>query len=319
MSNYYKEKNKITFKIVPRNQNNIKTYNISKGLIKLCLTLILVAIVSLVGSLAYFYREHSISLDMINNLEDIRYKNNSISQENEFLKEQLFELTGEIEKVRDQFGDVITENQQIKELIELNDQISMSDFKNNMEQNVGYYTFDDPENSTVDLIKYAQANLDMLNEILPKQRQNLNQLREEVVEYGNYLEAKPRGWPVRGGEGRITSGFGDRLHPVLQREVFHSGIDIGIWYNHKIIATGSGKVVLSRNHGGYGRTVIIDHGYGYRTLYAHNNRLLVEVGDKVERGDVIALSGNSGRSTGPHLHYEVQYNGDPVNPREYIN
>lgn len=139
-------------------------------------------------------------------------------------------------------------------------------------------------------------------------RDGLAQLEEE-------LRAYPSGWPVHG---TLTSGFGYRRSPFGWGTEFHGGIDIAASYGTPIRATADGRVVLSAYKAGYGRTIIIDHGYGYGTVYSHNAENLVGVGDEVTRGQVIALLGNSGRTTGPHLHYEVHYMGQRVNPKPYL-
>lgn len=123
--------------------------------------------------------------------------------------------------------------------------------------------------------------------------------------------------PVR--EGRTTSGFGTRRNPFNSRKMeFHKGIDIGVPIGTKIHASRSGRVVFSGYEDGYGKLVILEHEFGYRTYYGHLSRGLVKEGDLVGPGQVIALSGNTGRSTGPHLHFEIRKNGQSMNPFTYI-
>ncbi len=114
--------------------------------------------------------------------------------------------------------------------------------------------------------------------------------------------------------GPIVSGFGYRVHPIFRRVKFHYGIDIAAPYGTPIRAAGDGEVVFAGWRRAYGNTVIIDHGNGLATLYAHCSRILVTEGQRVKQGDVIALVGSTGLSTGPHLHFEVRRYGEPVNP-----
>ncbi|MGQ9779859.1 MAG: murein hydrolase activator EnvC family protein [Bacillota bacterium] len=122
-------------------------------------------------------------------------------------------------------------------------------------------------------------------------------------------------WPV---SGRVTSGFGWRYHPVLKTNKFHTGIDIAVPTGTPVSAADTGVVLIAGWRGGYGYLVAIDHGRGLSTFYAHNSVLLVKEGDVVVKGQRIALSGNTGLSTGPHLHFEVRVDGDPVNPVPYL-
>lgn len=122
-------------------------------------------------------------------------------------------------------------------------------------------------------------------------------------------------WPA---EGRISSPFGYRTHPIRGTRHFHSGIDIVVSRGTPIRAVAPGVVTTSKWFGGYGRTIVIDHGDGYTTMYAHNDQLLVRTGAFVVAGQVVALSGNTGVSTGPHLHFEIRINDEPVNPMEYL-
>jgi murein DD-endopeptidase MepM/ murein hydrolase activator NlpD len=116
---------------------------------------------------------------------------------------------------------------------------------------------------------------------------------------------------------RITSPFGMRYHPILKKNKMHTGIDIGIATGTPIYAMSEGKVIISTYSSGYGNTVVIDHGGGISSLYAHNSKLLVGAGQTVKKGQMIAKAGSTGRSTGPHLHFEVRKNGTPINPVPY--
>lgn len=117
--------------------------------------------------------------------------------------------------------------------------------------------------------------------------------------------------------GRVSSGFGKRVHPISRTVKMHNGVDMNASHGDRIIASEDGVVILSGVKGGYGNTVMIDHGGGMVTLYAHQSKLGVSVGQSVTRGQTIGWIGSTGQSTGPHLHYEVRINGRPVNPVGY--
>ena len=122
-----------------------------------------------------------------------------------------------------------------------------------------------------------------------------------------------------GWESRVTSEFGNRIDPITGKRKGHTGMDLAVPTGTPIRAALPGTVTVSKyNAGGYGYYVIIDHGNGLTTLYGHCSKLLAKVGQTVEAGDIIALSGSTGRSTGPHLHFEVRINGERTNPRAYL-
>jgi murein DD-endopeptidase MepM/ murein hydrolase activator NlpD len=127
--------------------------------------------------------------------------------------------------------------------------------------------------------------------------------------------AVPSIWPVHG---RITAGFGERLDPFNGEGAFHPGVDIGASYGADVEAAGDGMVTEAGRDAGYGRSILIDHGDGISTRYAHLSKILVVVGEEVKRGEIIGDVGMSGRTTGPHLHYEVLIHGDPVNPARFL-
>lgn len=163
---------------------------------------------------------------------------------------------------------------------------------------------------------------DNLNETLLSLAKNIEERENSLLDLIDMLEeqrlislATPSIMPVKGW---ISSKFGYRVSPFNKRRVFHEGVDIASPYGSFVKSSGKGIVIYSGYKAGYGNLVTIDHGFGFVTRYAHNSKLLVKVGDRVEKGDKIAKVGNSGKSTGPHVHYEVLVNGVPVNPAKFV-
>lgn len=125
----------------------------------------------------------------------------------------------------------------------------------------------------------------------------------------------PTLWPV---EGRVTGSFGERIDPFNGEGAFHRGVDISTAYGSPVIAPADGMVMFADFMHGYGRAIILEHGHGISTLYGHLSNFAVIEGQAIRRGDVIGFVGQSGRSTGPHLHYEVRIHDTPVNPHKYL-
>jgi murein DD-endopeptidase MepM/ murein hydrolase activator NlpD len=125
----------------------------------------------------------------------------------------------------------------------------------------------------------------------------------------------PSIWPVMG---HITDSFGERLDPFSGEGAFHTGVDVASDYGAPVHATADGIITVAENHAGYGRLVVIDHGFGITTWYAHLSAFSAVVGARVKRGEVVGYTGISGRSTGPHVHYEVRINNAPINPSRYM-
>lgn len=161
----------------------------------------------------------------------------------------------------------------------------------------------------------GEINIEELKQHAEKTINTVSEIKKFLSEQQDIYKSTPLGWPVKG---EITSPFGKREHPKYGYEEIHTGIDVSVPSGTEIRATADGIVVFSGYHGRNGNVVMIKHGYGFTTIYAHNKQNLVNVGQKVKRGDVIALSGNTGSTTGPHLHYEVWKNNSPVNPLSYL-
>lgn len=178
-----------------------------------------------------------------------------------------------------------------------------------------YQSYDNAE-----LMRQTAERLDKLSKKLVIQSKSYDQLFELAQRKEELLQSMPAIVPIEVNDpGQIASGFGYRVHPVFKTERFHAGIDFTAPIGTPIYATGNGTVERAdAESSGYGNCVQVSHGYGYLTLYAHMSKILVTPGQKVRRGQVIGLLGNTGLSTGPHCHYEVHKNGEPVNPVAYF-
>lgn len=159
-------------------------------------------------------------------------------------------------------------------------------------------------------------SLEQLSAEIEGREQRLRALETVIVNRKVVAQGTPVGWPVDGGW--VSSGFGHRADPFTGRVAFHSGVDIANRMGAPIRAMGIGVVTFAGEKEGYGLTVEVNHGNGEVTRYAHAQAILAKVGDRVNRGDPIALVGSSGRSTGPHLHVEVLRNGRIINPNSYL-
>lgn len=172
--------------------------------------------------------------------------------------------------------------------------------------------------TNVQLAAEVQRKVDILEKEMYVQARSY----EEVVELAKNQEVRmeniPAIQPVLNKDlKRMASGYGWRVDPVYHIRRFHEGMDFSAPIGTEIFATGNSTVIFAGWKQGYGQTVDLDHGFGYATRYAHCSKLLVRPGQKVKRGDVIALVGNTGKSVGPHLHYEVHYQGRPIDPRNF--
>jgi murein DD-endopeptidase MepM/ murein hydrolase activator NlpD len=172
------------------------------------------------------------------------------------------------------------------------------------------------EKKQEEALKEMHQELTQLKGAASKQEASLQMLIEYFEDKRSLYASTPSVWPVRGW---VTSPFGNRTSPFSGIVKFHEGIDVAAQTGMPIMAPADGVVVKAGFSTGYGNMVEISHGYGIKTVFAHNSRLNVKAGQRIKRGDVICYVGDSGSSTGPHLHYEVRLNGLPVNPTKYMN
>ena len=165
------------------------------------------------------------------------------------------------------------------------------------------------------LMRKMHEQMAQLNQETEIQQEEFASLIEALEEQQNLLARTPSIYPAKG---TLTSTFGSRKSPFTGQSEFHKGLDIAAKRGTAVVAPANGRVTMADNKGSYGKMMVIDHGYGVVTRYAHLSKFLKKKGESVKRGEEIARIGNTGRSTGPHLHYEVHLNGMPVDPQNYF-
>lgn len=172
-----------------------------------------------------------------------------------------------------------------------------------------------PDAAFPDRVNALGESADYLGAVAEGRSESLEELLDALEGKRDHLASSPSIWPTKGW---LTSRYGYRVSPFTNKKQFHSGIDIAGAPGTPVLAPAKGRVVFAGRKGPLGNALIIDHGYGVRTQYGHNKELFVKKGQTVERGEKIASLGTSGRSTGPHLHYVVEFQGKTRNPLDYI-
>jgi murein DD-endopeptidase MepM/ murein hydrolase activator NlpD len=158
-------------------------------------------------------------------------------------------------------------------------------------------------------------DMEVLREQIEASMRSVTDIRMYIAEQKDLYLATPVGWPV---SGSLSSPYGNRRHPVHEETRFHTGVDISVPSGSEVKATADGIVSFAGWAENSGIVVVVEHGRGFRTAYAHNRKTSVKVGQRVVRGDPVALSGSTGMSTGPHVHYEIWKNGRHTNPAGYL-
>lgn len=319
---------KFTLLVVPHSDSTIRSLKIPLWLIN-GLAFIGLMTLAIVIYLAFSYSDWQITKKENQELKAVTENQaKEIKELQKITQETLLRLEGITE----------TENK-IKELVGLEDDkqnipsrgqggvgLSAASVRVMTLNNEEFLAYDSAEISPMPLSYFSLENLSplnkirndlaLINETIAEKKETLAQLEVDVKARLEYLEAIPSGWPLRG---RITTEFGWRPNPFNKaRWEYHEGLDIAASYGTPVKAAGAGKVVFAGWKPAYGRTVVINHGYGYTSQYAHNSSIAVRVGEVVKRGQVIARVGNTGRSTGPHLDFRITYNGRFVDPRKIL-
>jgi murein DD-endopeptidase MepM/ murein hydrolase activator NlpD len=290
----------------------VRETRFSKGLIWILATIVLIA-VSVIGVGAYRYaRLHQSVADSASlqaelkqyqtGIEQQRKQIQSFAQAINELKSNMIALNGFENKIR------ILANLEHK-----GDQADLFSVGGSMPDDLDT---DIPLNETHDrLVRQMHDQISQVNHVSAVQQKSLETLLDSLKDKRNLLAATPS---LRPTIGWVSSDFGYRVSPFTGRREFHKGLDIANREGTPIIAPADGLITYAADKWLMGNMIAIEHGFGMVTNYGHIQKLLKKSGDRVKRGEIIALMGNTGRSTGPHVHYEVRLNGVPVNPANYI-
>lgn len=239
-----------------------------------------------------------------------------LHKENKEQKEQLAALAGEIEGIGRSLGDLKQIDNKLRTMINLDTKEDRTQFLGiGGSQTLSLGQGGQGEKASRKLARMMHQSLSGIKNEISVQKNEKLELSNLLDTRKSILACTPSVWPTRGW---VSSSFGTRTSPFTGEKEFHSGMDISTKTHSIIVAPADGVVVESGSDYGYGRMLSISHGYGLKTKYAHLDKALVKAGQRVKRGQEIAYVGSSGRSTGPHLHYEVHLNGLPVNPHRYI-
>ena len=233
-------------------------------------------------------------------------------RENKQLQYQYEQLTQKVGKMEESMDEIQKHDENIHRLIFGVGQTSASQNTDSATQ----LSLIGKSNS--DILQETSGNIDNLMDRIESQKELLDNLMKLVQDKEKQLASIPSISPI--GDKNIqllASGYGYHLHPLYRTLKMHSGIDLAAPKGAPVYATGKGQVVSAGSSSDYGNNVIVDHGYGYKTLYAHLDKIKVKRGQKLQRGDVIGEIGSTGRSTAPHLHYEVRKNNKTENPVNY--
>ncbi len=304
---------KVSFVILSNTGSPVKQFTTSKTTIRLVLTFVFLC-AAFVGFVGYDY------VDLKQNAVGLQKREDRLCGQMTIIEDQRRQIQ--------EFADEITAlKSQLTELNSFEKQIRIIA---NLEQRT-----DDPDNifgvggslpEDIDagiplteehnsLMREMHEQIETLHDASILQREGLQSLLEGLQDQQNVLAATPA---IRPTSGWTTSTFGYRISPFTARREFHKGFDIASRAGTPILATADGVVTSVGNKGLLGKTIVIDHGHGFVTRYGHCEEFLKKRGEKVKRWEPIAKVGNTGRSTGPHVHYEVHLNGVPVNPHKYM-
>ena len=240
-----------------------------------------------------------------------------LRKENTLLQIQFTLLTKEIDQANEVLEDLIQRDENLYRAIFNADSIPMSIRKSGFGGSNRYEHLKGFTNS--ELIVETTRKMDLLKKQMYIQSNSLEELISSGQDWENKIKCIPAIQPIANKDFKyISSGYGMRPDPIYRIPRFHTGIDFNAERGSEIYATGDGTIIMASRNQGYGNCIIVDHGYDYKTLYGHIDKYKVRVGQKVKRGEVIATVGNTGRTTGYHLHYEVIYKDRYDNPTKYF-
>ncbi|MEE8481177.1 MAG: peptidoglycan DD-metalloendopeptidase family protein [Desulfobacterales bacterium] len=303
---------KITFFVLGSTRSSIKQVTVSKVFLRI-LSLFLVSCLIFIGFIIYDY----------NNFQQTKVDSNNLQKKVSYQQEEIADQRKQIQKFASEI------NMLKSKLLVLNDfekkiRIVANTEKTNEEKSLFGIGGSKPEDLDTkvqltkkhnSLVREMHEQVKQLSLASTNQKEGFESLLKYLEDQRNLLACTPTIRPTRGW---ISSRFGYRISPFTGRREFHKGLDIANRKGTPIIVPADGVVAFNGKKGLLGKMITIDHGHGMVTRYGHIKKAMKKQGEAVKRGDTIALMGNTGRSTGPHLHYEVRLNGVQVNPTKYI-
>ena len=299
-------KKKYTIMILPDETTRVRKYRIPRTMVRG----ILVILAFLVLGLGYLVTDYYGVKKMVAELDRLRLEARQQQQQLVTFAKSFDDLQGEMTRLR-QF------DMKLRVMADLDGVVYPEQIMGIGGENPEPFNPLEGELSFQDqaIISSMNKSLDRLKTEVSIQERSFQELVEYLEDQKSLLASTPSIWPVKGW---LTSIFGYRTSPFTGRREMHKGLDIATRNGTPIISPADGLVVFAGREGGFGNMIVIDHGYGITTRYGHCSSLDAKLGQKIKRGDVIARVGNTGRSTGPHVHYEVAVNGVSVNPSRYI-
>ena len=285
---------RFTIMVIPEGSHRVRRYVLKRSSVKRVVALGAVLLLAVVGLGADYLRTQFDRQELAR-----------LQQENALQRDQLQRLAVSLEGVRKEIVVLAQNDAKVRVMANL------AKPKSDSLVGIGGPADDDASHG----FSEVQRRIDEVRRQIDLRRESQEEIQGILNDQRSLLAAKPTGWPTKGW---MTSSFGQRKDPFTKQRKMHEGLDIAARTGTPVTATADGIVSSVRTAPGYGKMVVIDHGYGYRTYYGHNSKNFVKVGQRVKRGDRIAAVGNTGRSTGSHVHYEIRLNGVPVNPRKYL-
>lgn len=312
----HKNRKRITLLYIPENESSTRALRIPTWIPKIILiSLVSIFLYAISYTIAYrnLQIEYESSLCCINNITAINHSQ----------KIEIEELENNAERIKTQLYENIAMLQELKEAVGIDSgsstTVALSKTPDNSQ---GLYP--SPIHSIIttnnsnytDHIYELKTSFVSLSKEARSQKSEIDNSIGPIKDKLSFLKAKPSIKPVTG---KITAAYGYRKNPFTGRgSEFHKGVDIAAKRGTPVVSTADGIVTYAAWKSGYGNMVIISHGYGFITVYAHNSSIVTKVGEKVKRGQVISKVGSTGRSTAPHLHYEIKLNGKNVDPARYF-
>lgn len=295
----------LTFIVLSHQRGKIRQFRLSKSFISIVLLLIFFSLGF--GAYGVYVR--------INTLKD-RDRFQRLMADNALKRRRLMEISSEVGKLRDQLARLHQLDKKIRAIANLGHPQGEAEFPAVGGVSPGFGLRNElRREKAAKLSKDLRSEIAELRSEANRQEESLRRLKELLLKKQDMLARIPTIWPTRGW---LASRFGYRISPFTGLREFHRGIDIAAREGTPIIAPADGFVLRIGKDRAFGLFVELDHGFGYTTFYGHLSKVVVRKGQRVRRGQIIAMMGNTGRSTGPHLHYEIHISGLPVNPLRFI-